>query len=142
MHTFTPALLDSTGVSSHNYSVTPHHPITKSVDGHLSILEREMAIKSEIREQISLLERSITCQEQRILGAKPVVKTLLKAAKTDPASVAHVLLGHNEEEGSLVVMKKRHKLQCSSGKDCASVTLPYSRYCLQREFYPALGCIV
>ena len=121
------------GVSSLKYSVTPHPPLIKSVDGCSSFLEREVAVKDEITEQISLLQRSIRCREQRILGAEPVIKTLLEAAKTDPASTAHALLDSNGEEGNLVVMKKRNKLKCRSGRDCGSVTLPYSRYCLQRE---------
>ena len=73
------------------------------------------------------------CQEQRILGAETVVKTLLKAAKTDPASTAHALLDSSGDGGNLVVIKKRHKLKCSSGQDCNSASLPYSKFCLQRE---------
>ena len=115
-----------------NYAVTPHHPIVKSVDSQMSILEREEATKSEIVQQISLLKRSIMCQEQRIHSAQAVIKTLLEVAKVDPASAAHALLGSGEE-GNIVAVRPRSRLRCSSGRECSSVTLPYSKYCLQRE---------
>ena len=119
------------GVTPPDHSVTPHHPIVKSVNSHPSILERKVALRSEIVDQISLLERSVTSHERRIRQAQPVVQTLLKVAKVDPACAAHTLLG---EGGELVAQKPRQQLRCSSGKNCRSVTLPYSRYCLERKW--------
>lgn len=124
-------ILFCAGVPSHTYTVVPHYPT--NTKGNLSVLEREVAVKDEITEQISLLERSVRSRERRILGTETVVKTLLVAAKTDPANTAHALLESHGEDENLVASKKHSQLKCVSRSDCNQVTLPYSRYCLQRE---------
>lgn len=125
------------GVCPHQRLAPPYLPINRTVDSSLTLQERESAIKSELVQQIALLERSIAAQQQSIIGAEPVVKTLLAAAKCDPAGTAHALWSRSRDGVTHVrVLRKgrgKRSLQCAKGKDCGEVTLPFSKYCLQRE---------
>lgn len=111
--------------------VAPHQVVSRSVNGSKNLSERKDTIRKALLMQISSLERSIAYQEQRIAGAEPVVKILLESAKQDPASAASSLCCKNGV--SLAGTKPRKVLLCARGKDCGKRTLPFSKYCLQRE---------
>lgn len=113
--------------------VGPHQTISRPVHKHMSLSERQESVKNELAQQISSLERSIACQEERVLGAGPVVKTLLATARKDPAGVANAVCYSRINRMDLVKIKRRRKLICAYGSDCGQVTLPFSKYCLHRE---------
>lgn len=110
----------------------PHQVISRPIDGNLSLSERVETFRHALVQQISSLERSIACQEQRIAGAEPVVKILLANAKRDPASAASAVCCSNNKL-TLAGTRPRRRLLCAHGKECGKVTLPFSKYCLQRE---------
>ena len=90
------------------------------------------ALKAQLAHHIATLQRTTTCQQQKIVSAEPVVKNLLAAVKVDPASAAYVLRSSVRDGPSLAVVRKCRKLRCA-GKNCGEVTLPFSKFCLQRE---------
>lgn len=112
----------------------------RSVHGNQSLSERIETVRKALLQDISSLERGIACQEQRIVGAEPVVKILLESAKRDPASAANALCCRNG--ATLTGIKQRGVLLCAHGKECGKVTLPFSQYCLQREFLNEDRCLV
>lgn len=108
----------------------------QAVDSKSNLLEREEVVRSKLTQQIASLERSIACQRQQLLGAEPVVKTLLAAAKRDPASTAHALLSRKGVGTNLAadIRRQRTGLLCANGVQCRKVTLPYSKFCLDRKY--------
>lgn len=111
--------------------VAPHQVVSRSFSGSKSLSERIDAVKKALLMQVSSLERSIAYQEQKMVGAEPVVKRLLQSAKQDPASTASSLCCRNGV--TLTGVRQRKVLLCARGKDCGKRTLPFSKYCLQRE---------
>ncbi len=95
-------------------------------------------MREELAREISSLERSITCQEQRLAGVEPVVKILLRTAKGDAASAASTLYCKGR---SLVELKQRRTLLCANSVKCGEVTVPFSKYCLQREWIHCVQCM-
>jgi hypothetical protein len=128
-------LLVATLTGAHSqHLLVDHHDINRSVDGNLNLSARIKTFRHTLVEQISALERSIASQEQRIVGAEPVVKVLLASAKRDPASTANVLCCSTNNKTTISGTKRRRVLLCGHSKGCGKVTLPFSKYCLQREW--------
>lgn len=71
---------------------------------------------------------------------QPLVKTLLEVTRSDPASAAQMLWAESEGKRRTRKMiqgrKRRGRLLCASGQDCGKVTLPFSKFCLERECVP------
>lgn len=96
---------------------------------------RAGSLKTELAHEIASLRRSVACQEQALIHAGASIKSLLTAARKDPASAAYVISSNTTSREHISVTRQWAKLKCAVGQDCGQVTLPFSRFCLQREFF-------
>jgi len=136
MHTNFNSLLFTELSTRHKVVATHYLPISTKVEKSLSLLERESTVRTELLQQVASLQRSIAYQQQRILSTKPLVKTMLAAAKSDPASAAYVLWSKKRRDCPLLYKGRRRRrgnLFCASGKSCGNIALPFSKFCLSRE---------
>ena len=114
--------------------------IPVSVPSGTSYSDRVQASKVRAARHISSLRRSIICQKQKITSLEPVVTSLLAASRRDPAHSAYLLQSYSRDVSpNIAVIKPVGKAICGvratsgGGRDCRQITLPFSKFCLQRK---------
>lgn len=100
--------------------VLPHNPS-----------EHAHTLQANLVNQISQLERSIYLQEEALQQSLPGLRTLLSAAKANPAVTASDLSCCTLATPTLSRVRRRGSLKCCK---CSCKALPFTRFCLQREY--------
>lgn len=107
----------------YNNDTIPDDSFTPSE--HAQVLHKKLA------EQISELQQSIFLQEQVIQQSLPSVRTFINAVKANPAITAADLSCYEIATPTLSRVRKRGTLKCCK---CSSKALPFTRFCLEREY--------
>ena len=97
-------------------------------------------LKSNLTNQISELQRSLYLQERHLEQATPEVKTLMRVVRESPGQAADVLSAHMGKTVSVQSYCQRGVVRCGGeGGRCEGKALPFSRFCLKREFESCCG---
>lgn len=92
-------------------------------------------LKSDLTNQISELQRSLYLQERHLKQATPEVKSLMRVVRESPGQAADVLSAHMGKTLSVQSYCQRGVVRCGGeGGRCEGKALPFSRFCLKREF--------
>jgi len=91
--------------------------------------------RASLLRQLGLLKKHVAGREQSILEARPLVRSLINAARKDPASTAHALTTRRGCGPKITTARRRGKLRCAAPptSKCEHAPLPLSRYCLHRK---------
>ena len=98
-------------------------------------------IKQELLRQIKTYKRCISIKEKHLHRQQAALRRLVQCAKVSPL-LASEIVGRESGHGGMHHWVSREKLECVAsigGKRCHTSSLPYSKYCLQREFFFIIG---
>lgn len=109
-------------------SHTPPQPLTWS--------QRSSELHAKLTDQIAALQHSIHLKERHLSESLPLVRKLMAASQESPAHTAHALASWGQRVPRLHSHTQWPVVACAQagGGGCTRKALPFSRYCLKREW--------
>ena len=91
--------------------------------------------------EIETLQTSLYIQQQQLQMALPAIRTLLQAASQSTAHTAAILNKASFTGTHLEGYRTRGGMDCGQ-RGCKGRALPFSRFCLNREYYGSVWGVV